>query len=110
MALNKKYKAVKNIGTDILTGELKVTNIDEALINNYLYTHGLPDPDLLIRTGGDHRISNFMLWQIAYSELIITSKYWPEFQKRDLLDCILQFQSRERRFGQLSEQLINEKN
>ena len=103
-------EAVKNIGTDILTGELKVTNIDEALINKYLYTNGLPDPDLLIRTGGDHRISNFMLWQIAYSELIITSKFWPEFQKRDLLDCIKQYQSRERRFGLLSEQLINEKN
>ncbi len=100
--------AVRNIAEAVKSGELLPDNIDERDIEKNLYTAGLPEPDLLIRTGGEQRISNFMLWQIAYSEMVITKKYWPEFGKEDLVSCIIEYQSRERRFGRTSEQLKDE--
>ena len=80
-------------------------NIDETVINNHLYTRDLPDVDLLIRTSGEKRISNFLLWQIAYSELYFTKKLWPDFRKNDLYKAIISYQNRERRFGKTSEQI-----
>ena len=80
-------------------------NIDETVINNHLYTRDLPDVDLLIRTSGEKRISNFLLWQIAYSELYFTKKLWPDFRKNDLCKAIISYQNRERRFGKTSEQI-----
>jgi len=97
--------ATKKIANQVKKGELNPENIDENIFEKYLYTFDLPDPDLLIRTGGEFRISNFMLWQIAYSEIIIYPKYWPEFSKEDLIQCIMNYQTRERRFGRTSEQL-----
>ena len=79
--------------------------ISSEIIEDYLYTSQLPDPDLLIRTGGEYRISNFLLWQIAYSEIYFTKTYWPSFGKQDLIEAIKEYQSRERRFGKVSEQL-----
>ena len=81
--------------------------IDEAAIASHLYTTGLPDPDLLIRTSGELRISNFLLWQIAYSELYVTSTLWPDFRRTDLLRALLDYQKRERRFGGLSRSLAS---
>ncbi|MFQ6611375.1 MAG: isoprenyl transferase [Fidelibacterota bacterium] len=97
--------AVKKISEKVKRGELNSDTIDEKVFEKFLYTNNLPDPDLLIRTGGEFRISNFMLWQIAYSEIIIYPKYWPEFSRQDLITCILNYQKRERRFGRISEQL-----
>ena len=79
----------------------KPLQLDETEFERYLYTAGLPDPDLLIRTSGEVRVSNFLLWQIAYTEIWVTEKFWPEFREVDLLEAILDFQSRERRFGGL---------
>ena len=76
-----------------------ITSIDEATISNHLYTKNIPDPDLLIRTGGEVRVSNYLLWQIAYSEIMIVPEFWPEFGKENLKKCILEFSSRNRRFG-----------
>jgi len=84
---------------------ISLKNIDESLINQHLYTHYLPDVDLLIRTSGEKRISNFLLWQIAYAELYFTKKFWPDFSKEDLYEAIINFQKRQRRFGQTSEQI-----
>jgi undecaprenyl diphosphate synthase len=78
--------------------------LDEDAFEKYLYTAGLPDPDLLIRTSGEVRVSNFLLWQIAYTEIWVTAKFWPDFREIDLLEAILDFQGRERRFGGLSQQ------
>lgn len=75
--------------------------INEEIFSGYLYTAGLPDPDLLIRTGGEHRLSNFLLWQLAYSELVFTPVYWPDFNRLHLLDALWEYQSRERRFGRI---------
>jgi di-trans,poly-cis-decaprenylcistransferase len=97
--------AVKNIVSDIEKGIISMENIDESLISKYLTTSNIPDPDIVIRTGGDIRISNFLLWQAAYSEFFFTTKYWPEFSKEDYYDIIYQFQHRERRFGKTSEQI-----
>lgn len=80
---------------------------DEATISSYLDTAGLPDPDLLIRTSGELRLSNFLLYQLAYTEIVVTGKHWPDFGRSDLFDCIRQYQSRERRFGMTSEQVSN---
>jgi undecaprenyl diphosphate synthase len=99
--------AMKNIAIQIETGELKSTEITENLISANLSTSGMPEPELLIRTSGEHRISNFLLWQIAYSELYFTEKLWPDFRKDDLFEAIVSYQSRERRFGKTSEQLEN---
>ena len=86
-------------------GSIKPEQIDEALISSHLATANMPDPDLLIRTSGEERISNYLLWQIAYSELYFTKKYWPDFSKEDLYEAIINYQNRERRFGKTSEQI-----
>lgn len=97
--------AVKLIAEKVKTEQLNVDQIDETIFDQHLTTAGIPNPELLIRTSGEHRISNFLLWQIAYSELYFTDKLWPDFRKEDLIDAIVDYQSRERRFGKTSEQL-----
>lgn len=97
--------AIKQIATDVESGKTKVENIDSQLISSCLYTNNMPDPDLLIRTSGELRISNFMLWQLAYTELYFTSTLWPDFDKEELYKAIADYQQRERRFGKTSEQL-----
>jgi undecaprenyl diphosphate synthase len=97
--------AVKKISREVKAGQLEVENISEDLFNNYLTTSTIPDPELLIRTSGEHRISNFLLWQIAYAELYFTDKLWPEFSKEDFYAALVDYQQRERRFGLVSEQL-----
>ena len=91
--------ATKKIANKVLNGEITVDDINENLFTDNLYTAGQPDPDLVIRTSGEQRISNFLLWQIAYSEFLFVSKYWPEFSGDDLLDAINEYQHRSRRFG-----------
>jgi undecaprenyl diphosphate synthase len=98
-------KAIKQITEDIEKGKIKSADVNEHLIENYLQTSGIPDPELLIRTSGELRISNFLLWQIAYSELYITPTLWPDFRKEHLYEAIWSYQQRERRFGKTSEQL-----
>jgi undecaprenyl diphosphate synthase len=97
--------AVKQIATDVKNGKLNVDDITEKHIENFLCTKHIPDPELMIRTSGEHRISNFLLWQLAYAEFYFTDKLWPDFRKDDLYEAILNYQSRERRFGKTSEQL-----
>jgi len=87
----------------MLKDGLNADNIDEDIFHHYLYTDGIPDPDLLIRTSGEMRVSNFLLWQIAYSEIYITSTLWPDFTKKDLYRAVIEYQSRERRFGGLGK-------
>ena len=91
--------AVKTITQKVLDGKLKIDDITENEISNSLYTAGQPDPDLLIRTSGEERISNFLPWQISYSEFVFTDKYWPEYSNSDLLESIQIYQKRTRRFG-----------
>jgi len=98
-------QAIQKICQAVRRGEVMVEEIGEELIGRYLYTAGLPDPDLLIRTSGELRVSNFFLWQIAYTELYFTKKLWPDFRERDLVLAILNYQSRERRFGLTSQQI-----
>ena len=97
--------ATKSIAEKVKKGEISTDDITEELFSKSLYTHDLPDPDLLIRTSGEERISNYMLWQIAYSELFFLPMMWPEFSRGTLFECIYLFQNRERRFGKTSEQL-----
>jgi len=97
--------AVKNIAQQVKNGELSIDDINESLISENLTTKNIPDPELLIRTSGELRISNFLLWQLAYSELYFTDKLWPEFTKQDFFDAIADYQQRERRFGKTSEQI-----
>ena len=97
--------AVKQIARKVSEGKLDVEEIDEFLFSKLLYTQDIPDPDLLIRTGGEFRISNFLLWQIAYTEIHVTETYWPSFGKEELTEAIYEYQTRERRFGKISEQL-----
>ena len=97
--------AVKRIVDDISKGKLDKSRIDEHLFGVYLSTSGIPDPELLIRTSGEYRVSNFLLWQIAYTEFYFTEKLWPDFRKDDLFEAIGDFQRRERRFGKTSEQI-----
>jgi undecaprenyl diphosphate synthase len=97
--------AVRKIAEKAAAGELLPRDIDETCFSNHLYTCNMPDPDLLIRTSGEFRISNYLLWQIAYAELHFTDKLWPDFRKEDLYTAILDYQSRERRFGKTSEQI-----
>ena len=92
-------RAVKNISQKVLNNEIAIDEIDENLISNNLYTEGEPDPDLLIRTGGEIRISNFLLWQLAYTEFLFIDKYWPDFNEEDLVNAIEMFQNRNRKFG-----------
>ena len=97
--------AVKNISNKVKNNIISIDNIDESIINQHLYTRDLPEVDLLIRTSGEHRISNFLLWQIAYSELYFTDVLWPDFKEDDLYEAIISYQKRERRFGKTSEQI-----
>ena len=97
--------AVKKIAEKVKTGELDPDQIDENLFSNHLYTKDLPDPDLVIRTSGESRISNFLLWQLAYTEMYITDVLWPDFRRNHLYEAIHSFQMRERRFGKVSDQL-----
>jgi undecaprenyl diphosphate synthase len=94
--------AVRDIAREVEEGGLRHDNIDEDLFTSFLYTAGMPDPDLLIRTSGEMRISNFLLWQIAYSELWITETLWPDFRKKHLYAAVMDYQERERRFGRVS--------
>lgn len=98
-------QAIKKLSTAVKEGKLDPENIDEMLISQTLETSYMPDPDLMIRTGGEFRVSNFLLWQIAYSEFFITEVYWPEFTKSHFFEAINDYQKRERRFGKTSEQL-----
>ncbi|MCP4631975.1 MAG: isoprenyl transferase [candidate division Zixibacteria bacterium] len=93
--------AVKRIAKDAVDQKLKSEDINQSLFSSYLFTSGIPDPDLLIRTSGEMRISNFLLWQTSYTELYITSTYWPDFSEDEFFSAILDFQSRERRFGKI---------
>ena len=97
--------AVKKIAREVQEGKIQFNDINEELISSNLTTKTIPDPDLLIRTGGEERISNFLLWQAAYSELYFTPEYWPDFNKASLCKAVYEYQSRERRFGKTSEQL-----
>ena len=97
---------VQQISLKVKNNIISPENVDETIINKHLYTQNLPEVDLLIRTGGEHRISNFLLWQIAYAELYFTPTYWPEFDTDALKEAIANYQNRERRFGKTSEQLI----
>ncbi len=97
--------AVKEISHKVKNNIISSENIDESLINKHLYTQNLPDVDLVIRTSGEQRISNFLLWQIAYAELYFTSVLWPDFTKENLYEAIVEYQKRERRFGKTSEQI-----
>lgn len=97
--------AVKTIAGEVLNGHLSIDNIDDDYFSNNLSTKGLPDPELMIRTSGESRISNFLLWQLAYAELYFTEVLWPDFRKENLYDALINFQNRERRFGMTSEQI-----
>jgi len=99
--------AVKSILLKIQSDEFAIDDINIELINKYLYTKLMPDPDLLIRTSGENRLSNFLLWQLAYTEIHMTDTYWPDFRDEQLMNAILDFQSRERRFGKVSSQVRN---
>lgn len=100
-------QAFRKVAEKIASGELKNQAICEELINQHLSTAGLPEPDLFIRTGGEQRVSNFMLWQLAYTELYFTSTLWPDFDQNSLEEAIKSFKSRQRRFGHTSEQVLN---
>jgi undecaprenyl diphosphate synthase len=97
--------AVKNIASKVKNNIISTDSIDESIINKHLYTQNLPDVDLVIRTSGEHRISNFLLWQIAYAEFYFTDVLWPEFSAENLYEAIINYQKRERRFGKTSEQI-----
>ena len=99
------FKAVKEISEKVKNEIICLDNFDDSIINDHLYTKNLPDVDLLIRTSGEQRISNFLLWQIAYAELYFTETYWPDFSEEDFTDAIIEYQKRERRFGKTSKQL-----
>ena len=98
-------EAVKNIASDIVAGRIVENEINENLFSNYLSTNDIPDPELLIRTSGEMRISNFLLWQLAYTEIVITEVLWPDFRRENLYDAIRSYQNRERRFGKISDQV-----
>jgi len=98
-------QAAQQIAAKVEKGELKAADIDEEMFAKHLHTADMPDPELLIRTSGEYRISNYLLWQIAYAELYFTDKLWPDFRREDLYEAILDYQKRERRFGLTSEQI-----
>ena len=100
---------IKKISERVKNGELHSEEINDGIVADYLTTAGIPDPELMIRTSGEQRISNFLLWQLAYTELYFTEKFWPEFKEIDFYEAILNYQRRERRFGKISEQLKEEK-
>ena len=101
-------KSVKQIAEDAKQGRIKVEDINEEMMNDHLYTVGIPDPELMIRTSGEQRISNFLLWQLAYAEFYFTEQFWPDFDKEELYKAILTYQNRERRFGMTTEQIKGE--
>ena len=101
--------AAKQLAADVKNGNIDYKSIDEATFEKYLNTTGIPDPDLLIRTSGEARISNFLLWQMAYTELYITNVLWPDFCREDLYKAVIDYQGRERRFGKTSEQIEDNK-
>jgi len=101
-------EACKTIAARVANGQVNADDIDAEMVSEALATHNMPDPDLLIRTAGDERISNFLLWQIAYSELYFTDKFWPDFTKEDFCEAIVDYQGRERRFGKTSEQVTKQ--
>lgn len=98
-------EATQTLAMQVKDGLISVGDINEELFSKYLYTNGIPDPDLMIRTSGESRLSNFLLWQSAYTEIYMTSTYWPDFREKELLEAILDYQKRERRFGKVSEQI-----
>lgn len=98
-------KAIKQLGRDIADGKIDCKDINEHIFETFLETHDMPDPELLIRTSGEFRLSNFLLWQIAYTELYFTPVLWPDFRKNDLYEALIDYQHRDRRFGKLSEQV-----
>lgn len=98
-------ETVKNLAQEVKSGQLDVQDINDVVFSEHLSTHYMPDPELLIRTSGEQRISNYLLWQIAYSELYFCPKYWPDYEKEDFYKAIVEYQSRERRFGKTSEQI-----
>ncbi len=98
-ARDELVNAARRIAEDVKAGRIKTSDVSEELFSKYLYTSAFPDPELLIRTGGEYRVSNFLLWQISYSELYITKKFWPDFGKRDLEEAISAYNKRERRVG-----------
>ncbi len=101
--------AAKALAEKVKNGELQIEQIDENCFSKFLNTKDMPDPELLIRTSGEERLSNFLLWQLAYSEFYFTDKFWPDFGKEDLYKSIISYQNRERRFGKTTEQIIDEK-
>ncbi|KYH29892.1 MULTISPECIES: isoprenyl transferase [Clostridium] len=101
---NELVYAIKGIAQDIKNGDLKIESINEELVSNYLYTKELPDPDIIIRTAGEQRLSNFLLWQCAYSEFWYTNIKWPDFRKTHLREAIYDYQNRDRRFGGLKQE------
>ena len=102
---NEIVDACKKIAVQVKNSEISPEDITEAVLNNHLYEPSIPDPELMIRTSGEYRLSNFLLWQSAYTELYFTEEYWPDFNKESLYKAILSFQNRERRFGKTSEQI-----
>jgi undecaprenyl diphosphate synthase len=98
-------RAIKKMVKEVKQGSLKEDDITEEIFSNYLFTKDLPDPDLLIRTSGEMRLSNFLLWQMAYTEIYVTEILWPDFKREDMVRALINYQSRERRFGRISEQL-----
>jgi undecaprenyl diphosphate synthase len=110
LALNYSAKweilhATRMLADRVKSGELNPADITEAMFEQALSTHSIPDPELLIRTSGEARLSNFLLWQVAYAELYFTPVFWPDFGQKELFEAILSYQNRERRFGRISEQL-----
>jgi len=103
-------EATKKIALKVKQNEINITDINESLISQHLYTKDFPDPELLIRTSGEYRISNFLLWQLAYAELYFSPKLWPDFRKEDLYEALIDYQHRERRFGRTSEQISEKVN
>jgi undecaprenyl diphosphate synthase len=101
-------RAARTMAEKCVSGQYEPEDISEQLFSSHLYTAGLPDPDLLIRSGGEARLSNFLLWQLSYAELYITETMWPDFKEDNLIEAIRYYQNRERRFGQTSEQLKTE--
>ena len=105
---NEIISSIKNIATAYKNNDIVLNDINENLLNKTLNTKNIPDPELLIRTSGEYRISNFLLWQIAYSELYFTDVLWPDFKKNNFYNAIFEYQNRERRFGKTSEQILNQ--
>jgi undecaprenyl diphosphate synthase len=103
-------RAVRNLVQDVRQGKVEAEGIDEVLFEKYLYTQGLPDPDLLIRTSGEYRLSDFLIYQLAYAEIYVTKTLWPDFRKKDLVAAISEYQNRERRFGLTGDQIRRQNN